>query len=106
MKGTVFRIFLGIYVALFLMSLLMLATPDGMLLVHLALALIATVPLAVAATSSQRGWAWLAVVAAIALAFNDWRLAIEQNQRMVRTWQHVAAEAKQASSGPATQPRP
>lgn len=102
----IFRIFIGIYTALFVISLLLLATPDGMVPVHLVLRLIASVPLAVAATPRQRCWAWLAVAAAIALAFNDWRLAVEQNRRMVRMWQHVAAEAKQASSGPATQPRP
>jgi hypothetical protein len=90
MRKVTFRACLSLAILLFILTPTVAATPDGMVLYCLIVALVTSLPLAIADRSSERVLAWLLMVCSICLALVFWARALDMFHAEVRNWQSQA----------------
>ena len=104
MRQTIVKLSLIVYLVLFLLSPLVMATEDGMVMYYLVLALICVAPLALATTSRLRVMASAAIVLAIGLALFDWNIAVERWNHRIGILNDRLAESSATTTSPASRP--
>jgi hypothetical protein len=101
-RQAIVRSSLIVYLILFLLSPLVLATEDGMVVYYLGLALICVAPLALATSTRTRILASAAIVLAIGLALGNWNIATERWTRRLRELYSRLAELSSTTTAPAS----
>ena len=90
MRKLIYRACLSLAILLFILTPTIAATPDGMVLYCLIVALVASLPLAIADRASERVLAWLLMACAICLALVFWARALDILYGEVRNWKNQA----------------
>jgi hypothetical protein len=90
MRKLAFRACLSLAILLFMLTPTIAATADGMVLYCLIVALVASLPLAIADRASERILAWLLMACSICLALVFWARALDMFCGEVRNWKNQA----------------